>query len=90
MVISLWPFAYRSEGVDGLVNVTFVSADPGLAQIQNKTSVWVFEQQRSGSGARYAASADDTSEMFWSKGKEALFRSKPSGPESKCQEEVIG
>ena len=90
MVISLWPFAYRSEGVDGLVNATFVNSDPGLAQIQNETSVWVFEQQRSGSGARYAASADDTSETFWSKGKEARSRSKPGGPEAKCQLEVIG
>ena len=87
--ISLGPFPFLCEGIDGALTVTFINAEPKLARIQLRTRVWVMQAQPSGSGARYLGAAGE-SEMFWTHGREALFRGGADRPEAKCREDAIG
>ncbi|MDM0012741.1 MliC family protein [Variovorax sp. J22P168] len=82
--ISLGPFTYRCQGIDGQISVTFVNTDPAFARVRNKERVQVLQQEISGSGARYG---DAAGAMFWSKGRGGLYQAGPGLPEASCKEE---
>lgn len=82
--ISLGPFAYRCQGVDGQISVTFVNSDPAFARVRNKEQVQVLQQEISASGARYG---DAAGAMFWSKGRGGLYQAGTGLPEASCSEE---
>ncbi len=86
--ISLGPFPFHCEGIEGGVITTFINAEPrNLVRIQNGSAVWVLDIAPSGSGARYVG---PNGELFWNKGREARFSEGASKPEVNCQQEDAG
>jgi len=79
--ISLGPFAFKCEGVDARLDMTFVNVDPGLAWGTIKDRSYPLIQQRSGSGARYEG--DGT--LFWEHQGEARWRDTTNSPEVTCK-----
>ena len=84
--ISLGPFAFRCEGLDATLNITYVNADPGLAWITIKDQSYALVQQRSGSGARYEGNGT----LFWEHQGEARWRGTTNIPEITCQRAAVG
>ena len=86
--ISLGPFPFRCEGIEGSVNTMFINAEPQhLVRIQSGASIWILDIAASGSGARYVGSND---ELFWNKGREARFSEGGGKPEVNCQQQDTG
>ena len=79
--ISLGPFAFKCDGADAPLDMTFVNVDPGLAWGTIKDRSYPLIQQRSGSGARYEG--DGT--LFWEHQGEARWRGTTNSPEVICK-----
>ncbi len=84
--ISLGPFAFRCEGQDAMLAITYVNADPGLAWITIKDRSYPLVQQRSGSGTRYEGNGT----LFWEHQGEARWRGTTNSPEVTCQRASAG
>jgi uncharacterized protein len=77
---SLGPFAFRCEGVDAPLEISYVNVSPGLAWVRLKDQGYLLQQQRSGSGARYEGNGT----LFWESGGEARWRATTGSPEVTC------
>ncbi len=71
--VSLGPFVAECPGLDAVVGVVFVNADPGAVYLAWRDRVAVLPQAVSASGARYAATLADGDYLFWNKGDTAQF-----------------
>ena len=85
--ISIGPVAYRCDKTAGLLNVTFVNADPALAYIRRLKKRCTLAIQPSGSGAKYMGVGGET---FWEHHGEALYQEGHHAPEVTCKQEPIG
>jgi len=83
---SLGPYAFRCEGTDGLLNISYVNVEPGFAWIVRKGGASMLQRLRSGSGARYEG--DGT--LFWEAHGEARWRDQTNDPEVTCKREGPG
>jgi len=79
--ISLGPFAFRCDGIDAALDITYVNTDPGLAWVTIKDQSYPLVQQRSGSGARYEGNGT----LFWEHQGEARWRGTTNSPEATCK-----
>jgi uncharacterized protein len=84
---SMGPLAYACEGLDVLLSVTVVIADPSIIALLWRENVLTLTQASSASGARYE-SADEEA-MLWMKGDEAMF-SRTGQPDLTCKQEPTG
>jgi uncharacterized protein len=84
--ISLGPFAFRCEGVDAMLDISYVNANPGLAWVTIKDRSYPLVQQRSGSGARYEGNGT----LFWEHQGEARWRGTTNTPEVTCSRVTTG
>ena len=78
--ISLGPFAFRCDGIDAALDITYVNAAPSLAWVTIKEQTYPLVQQRSGSGARYEGNGT----LFWEHQGEARWRGTTNTPEVTC------
>lgn len=85
--ISLGPFAFRCESVDGLLTVVFVNSDPALLSISQGGRRLTLERAPSGSGTRYEGPGDRT---FWEHPGEATYRESAASPGVRCVREPVG
>jgi uncharacterized protein len=82
--ISLGPFAFRCESIDGLLTVVAVNSDPALVSISQGGRRHTLERAASGSGARYEGDGD---RVFWEHQGEATYRESATSPEVRCLRE---
>jgi uncharacterized protein len=82
--ISLGPVEYTCAGIKGIVTAAFINSQPSFARIQNQRRVWIMTAASSGSGARYLVGGEESG-MFWSHGRDALFRTDPGKAEVTCK-----
>jgi len=77
---SLGPFAFRCEGLDSPLNISYVNVPPRFAWVMIKDQGNLLVQQRSGSGARYEGNGT----LFWEAQGEARWRATTGSPETVC------
>lgn len=87
--ISLGPFAYVCDGLDAVLSVVVVNADPSMLSIRWRDSWITPTQQRSGSGANYGVETADGTFGFWMKGRTATF-TQPGQSDLACHQDDIG
>lgn len=88
--ISIGPLPLKCDGIDALISVSYLNADPGLAYLAwgGDKSV-TLTQEASGSGAKYAGKDASGAYSFWTKGNEAML-TLPGAAEAKCKFEPAG
>jgi uncharacterized protein len=77
---SLGPFAFRCEGLDAPLAISYVNVPPRFAWVMVKDEGYLLVQQRSGSGARYEGNGT----LFWEAQGEARWRATTGSPETVC------
>lgn len=77
---SLGPFAFRCEGVEAPLAISYVNVPPRFAWVMIKDAGYLLVQQRSGSGARYEGNGT----LFWEAQGEARWRATTGSPETVC------
>jgi uncharacterized protein len=77
---SLGPFAFRCEGVDAPLAISYVNVPPRFAWVTIKDKGYLLVEQRSGSGARYEGNGT----LFWEAQGEARWRPTTGSPETVC------
>lgn len=88
--ISIGPLPLKCDGIDALISVSYLNADPGLAYLAwgGDKSV-TLTQEASASGAKYAGKDASGAYSFWTKGDEAML-TLPGAAEAKCKFEPAG
>ena len=88
--ISIGPMPLKCDGIDALISVSYLNADPGVAYLAwgGDKSV-TLTQEASGSGAKYSGKDASGAVSFWTKGDEALL-TLPGAAEAKCKFEPAG
>jgi len=77
---SLGPFAFRCEGVDAPLAISYVNVPPRFAWVTIQDKGYLLVEQRSGSGARYEGNGT----LFWEAQGEARWRPTTGSPETVC------
>lgn len=84
--ISRGPFNIRCPG-EAVIAGTFVQTDPGYAYLRWLDQRLVLRQTPAASGARYAATVNESEALFWDKGPDAQV-TLPGKAEASCRVEV--
>lgn len=88
--ISIGPLPLKCDGVDALISVSYLNADPGVAYLAwGGDKAVTLTQEASGSGAKYGGKDASGAYSFWTKGDEAMF-TRPGAAEAKCKFETAG
>ena len=88
--ISIGPLPLKCDGIDALISVSYLNADPGVAYLAwggDKSAT--LTQEASGSGAKYGGTDASGTYSFWTKGDEAML-ALPGAAEAKCKFETAG
>jgi len=88
--ISIGPLPLKCDGIDALISVSYLNADPGVAYLAwggDKSAT--LTQEASGSGAKYGGTDASGTYSFWTKGDEAML-TLPGAAEAKCKFETAG
>jgi len=72
--ISRGPFDYTCIGLDPVVSVTFLSADPAIASVAWGDRMVALTAAPAASGTRYQGRSHDGAMIFWTKGAEAQLK----------------
>lgn len=88
--ISIGPMPLKCDGIDALISVSYLNADPGLAYLAwGGEKALTLVQEVSGSGAKYGGKDASGAYSFWTKGDEAML-TRPGAAEAKCKFEPAG
>lgn len=88
--ISIGPLPLKCDGIDALISVSYLNADPGLAYLAwGGDKAVTLTQEASASGAKYAGKDASGAYSFWTKGDEAML-TRPGATEAKCKFESAG
>lgn len=88
--ISIGPMPLKCDGIDALISVSYLNADPGLAYLAlGGDKAVTLVQEVSGSGAKYGGKDASGAYSFWTKGDEAML-TRPGAAEAKCKFEPAG
>lgn len=88
--ISIGPLPLKCDGIDALISVSYLNADPSVAYLAwggDKSAT--LTQEASGSGAKYGGKDVSGTYSFWTKGDEAML-TLPGAAEAKCKFEPAG
>lgn len=88
--ISIGPLPLKCDGIDALISVSYLNADPGLAYLAwGGDKAVTLMQEVSGSGAKYGGKDARGAYSFWTKGDEAML-TLPGATAAKCKFEPAG
>ena len=88
--ISIGPLPLKCDGIDALISVSYLNADPGIAYLAwGGDKAVTLTQEVSGSGAKYGGKEASGAYSFWTKGDEAML-TLPGATEAKCKFEPAG
>lgn len=88
--ISIGPLPLKCDGIDALISVSYLNADPGVAYLAwGGDQAVTLTQEASGSGAKYGGKDASGTYSFWTKGDEAML-TLPGAAEAKCKFETAG